>query len=305
MARLRIRVELNRRDVGVPMAKMVSVVEETQKFLNLLAQDVQIATEPADWVAADFDSESLNFTAEYTRPVSTEQVRAFGEAFSGSTSLRQTTIAQFTQIADTIGEDELIGFGLYQSDQEKEPSEWRCLSRRDAVRIANDIRMLAKAVGDNGGVSPLPTVQDGSVGGRRLFRDRREGRPLMVDPAKSLREMEATMSQRIALLERQLETYNRKLDAIGNAARVSDARFQRMMAAMEGFWGKAPYTSRQLAAPQPDPLLHAEVRETRWVWPVITLLLFVALALMTVFWHPDAPARLERMRLPESSGRMR
>jgi hypothetical protein len=305
MARLRIRVELNRRDAGVPMTKMVSVVEETQKFLNMLAQDVQIAAQPADWVAADFDSESLNFTAEYTRPVSPEQVRAFGEAFNGSTSLRQSTIAQFTQIAEAIGEDELIGFGLYQSDQEKEPSEWRCLSRRDAIRIANDIHMLASAVGSDAGVSPLPPVQDASVGGRRLFRGRRDGRPLMVDPAKSLREIEATLSQRIALLERQLETYNRKVDAIGNAARISDARFQRMMAAMETFWGKAPPSYRQLAAPQNDPVLHAELRETRWVWPVITLLLFVALALMTVFWHPGAPARFEQMRLPEPSGRLR
>src|SRR5262245_27915369 len=107
MHRLRIRVELNRRDAGVPLSKMVSVVEETQKFLNLLAHDVQIEANPDDWVAADFDSESLNFTAEYKRPVATERVNAFCEAFNGSTSLRQATIAQFTQIADVIGEDEL------------------------------------------------------------------------------------------------------------------------------------------------------------------------------------------------------
>lgn len=302
MARLRIRVELNRRESGVPMAKMVSVVEETQKFLNLLAEDVQIATEPAEWMAADFDSESLNFTAEYTRPVSTEQVRAFGEAFNGSTSLRQTTIAQFTQIADAIGEDELIGFGIFQTDEEKEPTEWRCLSRRDAIRIANDIRMLAKAVGENGGAAPLPAMQDGTVGGRRLFRDRRETKPLLVDPVKSLRELETALTQRIGALERQLETCNRKVDAVGNAARVSDARFQRMMAAMESFWGKAPPAYRMLAAP-PDPIQQQDFRETRWIWPIITLLMFVALALMTVFWHPDAPARFERMRLPEASGR--
>jgi hypothetical protein len=63
-------------------------------------------------MAFDFDRESLNFTAEYVGPVSAEQVRAFCAAFDGVTSLRRATIAQFTRIADAIGEDELIGFGL-------------------------------------------------------------------------------------------------------------------------------------------------------------------------------------------------
>src|SRR5262249_55522341 len=126
MARLRIRVELNGRNARVPLCQLAHVVEGTQKFLSMLAQDVQIEAIPADWIGSDFDPESLNFTAEFSRPVSSEQVQCFGAAFNGSASLRKSTIAQFTQIADFISEDELIGFGLFKSDQEKEPSEWRC-----------------------------------------------------------------------------------------------------------------------------------------------------------------------------------
>src|SRR5271167_3988193 len=122
MARLRVRIELNRRMSGVPLGKMASVVEETRKFFYLLSEDVQIEPDRGEWFASDFDAESLNFTAEYGGPVSTQQVQAFGAAFAGATSLRRATIAQFTRIAEFLGEDELVGFGLYQSDQESEPS---------------------------------------------------------------------------------------------------------------------------------------------------------------------------------------
>jgi hypothetical protein len=66
MTRLRVRVELNRRMAGVPLDKMASVIEETRKFFYLLAEDVRIEAARGEWVASDFDPESLNFTAEYT-----------------------------------------------------------------------------------------------------------------------------------------------------------------------------------------------------------------------------------------------
>src|ERR1700733_2110635 len=196
MSRLRVRIELNRRMAGVPLAKMASVVEETRKFFYLLSGDVHIEADRGEWLASDFDAESLNFTAEYGGPVSPEQVRAFGAAFSGATSLRRATIAQFTRIAEFLGEDELVGFGLYQSDQETEPTEWRCLSKRDALRFGEEIKLLAEAAGEQMQETQLPAVINGSVAGRRLFKDRREeGRRerevLAVDPSKVLREMES------------------------------------------------------------------------------------------------------------------
>ncbi len=149
MARLRIRIELNRRMAGVPLDKMASVVEETRKFFYLLSEDVRMEADRGEWLASDFDAESLNFTAEYGGPVSAEQVQAFGAAFSELLRLlRRVTIAQFTRIADFLGEDELVGFGLYQSDQEPEPTEWRCLSKRDAMRFGEEIKLLAEAAGE-------------------------------------------------------------------------------------------------------------------------------------------------------------
>src|SRR5579883_3112552 len=146
MARLRIRVELSRGGFGVPLGKLAGVVEQTQKFLAMLAEDVEIAR--GEWLGFDFANESLNFTAEFSGAVTANQVRNFYAAFDGTTALRRATIAQFAQITSAIGEDELIGFGLYGADDAVEPGEWRCLSKRDAARIAEEIKVLLKATGE-------------------------------------------------------------------------------------------------------------------------------------------------------------
>jgi len=253
MARLRVRVELNRRMAGVPLDKMASVVEETRKFFHLLSEDVHVEPDRGEWTASDFDPESLNFTAEYGGAVSTEQVRAFGSAFSGATSLRRATIAQFTRIADFLGEDELVGFGLYQSDQETEPTEWRCLSKRDAQRFGEEIKLLAEAAGEQFPETQLPAVIAGSVGGRRLFKDRREEarreQALAADPSKLLRDMESNLARRVGLLESEIAEQTKKLQQFGDSAAITEERFQKMLAAMETFWAQAPRQTPLLAPP--------------------------------------------------------
>src|SRR5947199_2339905 len=138
MSRLRIRIELNRGGAGVPLDKLASVVDEAQKFFRMLGEDVHIDNGSGVWLECDFDNKSLNFTAEFVGPLEPEQVRQFYAAFDGVTLLRRATIAQFARIADAIDEDELIGFGLYQNDQESEPGEWRSLSKREALRITEE-----------------------------------------------------------------------------------------------------------------------------------------------------------------------
>lgn len=250
MARLRVRIELNRRMSGVPLDKMASVVEETRKFFYLLAEDVHIEAERGEWLASDFDAESLNFTAEYAGPVSPEQAQAFGAAFSGATSLRRATIAQFTRIAEFLGEDELVGFGLYQSDQEPEPTEWRCLSKRDAMRFGQEIKLLAEAAGEQSPETQLPAVMNGSIAGRRLFKDRREREALAADPSKVVRELESNLSRRIGLLEGEVAEQTRRLQQVSSHPELAEERFEKLLAAMENFWARAPRQFPQLPAPQ-------------------------------------------------------
>jgi TonB family protein len=298
MARLRVRLELNRRTAGVPLDKLASVVEETRKFFHLLAEDVHIEAERGEWMASDFDTESLNFTAEYSGPVTADQARAFGAAFAGATSLRRATIAQFTRIADFLGEDELVGFGLYQEDAETEPSEWRCLSKRDAQRFGQEIQLLAEAAGEAQPATALATVMTGSVAGRRLFKDRREREALAVDPSRLIREVESNLSRRIGLLEGEVAEQTRKLHEVPTHPDVADERFKQLLSAMETFWAQAPKQVPLLAAPAPAPEptpvpVELKKPKRRWVMGVMMAAAAVALS----FAIPDMQRELSRYML--------
>ena len=260
MSRLRVRVELNRGGVGVPLHKLTSVVQEAEKFFEMLAEDVRIETTSGEWLAFDFDNESLNFTAEFIGPVSPEQVQAFAAAFDGTTPLRRATIAQFTRITNAIGQDELVGFGLYHSDQEPEPSEWRCLSRRDALRISDEMHLLMDASGEQDGETLLPAVIDHETAAR-LFRDRHDRGPAGIDYSKMpelVREMEANLSKRIARLEGQVEEHAESIDELKEISGATEHSFRNLLASVETFCAQATRQLERMTPPaQIQPQLPA------------------------------------------------
>ena len=59
MSRLRIRMELNRGGVGVPLHKLASVVDEAQKFFRMLGEDVRIES----WVENHHPSTAIRVAA--------------------------------------------------------------------------------------------------------------------------------------------------------------------------------------------------------------------------------------------------
>ncbi len=244
MARLRIRIELNRGGVGVPLHKLASVVEEAQKFFYLLAEDIHVDQTQGDWLGFDFGNESLNFTAEFVGPVTAEQVAAFHAAFDGTTSLRRTTIGQFARITESIEQDELIGFGLYMQDESTEPSEWRCLSRRDAMRITEEIQMLIEASGEGGSESHLPVVTAAGAGAR-LFSDRRERSLESAKWAAYVREVEANMDRRMTRVEHVIEGQSGMIEDLHMKSASTEDSVRKLLTAVEGFCAQ---TTRQLEA---------------------------------------------------------
>ncbi len=247
MARLRIRIELNRGGVGVPLHKLASVVNEAQKFFHLLADDVHIDKGRGEWLGFDFDHESLNFTAEYVGPVTAEQVQAFYAAFDGTTSLRRGTIAQFARITDAIGEDELIGFGLYQSDDGAEPNEWRCLSRRDALRIAEEIQLLAGATEELDQSSHLPAVRD-SIG-TRLFGERRDRHLEQGKWVDYVREVETSLTERLTRVENKVEKHSGVIQELGSKSAATEESFRNLLSAVENFCDQATHQIERISPP--------------------------------------------------------
>jgi len=244
MPRLRIRIELNRGGIGVPLHKLASVVDEARKFFYLLAEDIHVDQSQGDWLGFDFGNESLNFTAEFIGPVTAEQVSAFHAAFDGTTSLRRNTIAQFARITEAIEQDELIGFGLYMSDEGNEPSDWRCLSRRDALRITEEIQMLIEASGEMDHESHLPAVTNTGVGAR-LFSDRRERGLETAKWTAYVREVEANMDRRISRVEHVLESQSGLIEDLHSKSTSTEDSVRKLLTAVEGFCAQ---TTRQLEA---------------------------------------------------------
>ncbi len=291
MARLRVRVELNRGGVGVPLHKLASVVDEAQKFFHMLADDVRIEKGKGEWLGFDFDHESLNFTAEYVGPVSAEQVQAFNAAFDGTTSLRRGTIDQFARITSAIGEDELIGFGLYQGEDGGEPNEWRCLSRRDALRIADEIHVLTAADDAPNGESHLPSIIDSSMGAR-LFGERRDR---SADPGKTSefpRDSDADLARRLTRVEAKVEEHSGLIRDVRKDAAGTEESFRQLLTAVEGFCDQATRQIERVAplalSAPPSPPRTSYAR----VWPIagVTAALVVLIFATIRFW-PDHAAQ--------------
>ncbi len=252
MARLRIRIELSRGGVGVPLQKLASVIGEAEKFLRLLGEDVRIDESRGEWLGFDFDPESLHFTAEFVGPVTSQQVEAFNAAFDGTTSLRRSTIAQFARIADAIGEDEIIGFGLYPSGDRAEPAEWRCLSRRDALRIADEIQMLLGASEELTHRSHLPAIQDPALGAR-MFGGRREHSLEVRKWAEQVRNVESNLTRRIARVESQVEQHSSLLEDLRARAATTEESFRSLLGSVESFCEQAARKIESATAPQALP----------------------------------------------------
>jgi hypothetical protein len=280
MARLRVRIELSRGGVGVPLHKLAAVVDEAEKFLHMLGEDVHIENSKGGWLGFDFDHESLNFTAEFVGPVRAEQVRAFYDAFDGTTSLRRATIVQFARITDAIAEEELIGFGLYQTDEDREPSEWRCLSRRDALRITDEIDILLEASEEQESPSHLPAVSDADA---RVFGRVRESDSNQAD---------SNLAGRLANVERRVEQHSAQLDVLRVQSAAAGESFRNLLSTVENFCDQATHQIERvtpralLAAPTPAP-----APPRRHFWAVASIaavvgagLVFAALSLWLGLW---------------------
>jgi Domain of unknown function (DUF4115) len=266
-------MELNRGGVGVPLHKLASVVDEAQKFFRMLGEDVHIDNGSGVWLGCDFDSKSLNFTAEYVGPVEPAQIRQFYAAFDGVTLLRRATIAQFARIATSIDEDELIGFGLYQSDQETEPGEWRSLSKIEALRITEEIRVLLDRTGADDVESRIPAALESSAGATSVFRDRRE---------------HGGLAERMTRLENEVNRHNEELQSLRGNTANTEKNLQNLLVAVDAFCDRASRQMEKLPAPAP---LSPAPRARHWRIAAIVGVLGAlgGLALFFGFPEPKAP----------------
>ena len=155
MARLRVRVEIAKGRKTILLTKLPKVLREAQAFLEMLAQDTGI---PASaWEGSNFGNASLALDASKTSSIEESKREAFNSGFSNVAKnvpddrIRRVTRVQYANIADSIDPDEVIAFGLYQSDVEI-PATWHELTQIEAERIEREAQAAVRAKGGIQGV---------------------------------------------------------------------------------------------------------------------------------------------------------
>ena len=69
MARIRVRFEINKGQIGAPLDKLGEIASEAEKFLRMLAQDLRLDVKKGDWTALNFENGSVGFDVEFPEQV--------------------------------------------------------------------------------------------------------------------------------------------------------------------------------------------------------------------------------------------
>lgn len=151
MAKLRFRVEINKGGVGVSMSKLASITTETEKFLQMLVSDIVIEDTSGQWIATDFDNNSVDYTSVYVGLTTVPDEHNFNEAVSYITAqkldfehkpakIKPATVLQYSYITKTFDADEAINFGIFNGNGDK-VKEYRSLSKQHALEIQQKLQI--------------------------------------------------------------------------------------------------------------------------------------------------------------------
>lgn len=111
MANLRLKIELNKGKRGISLSKLEKVVQEMRRFLESMADDIELA-EPDSWVGVDFTNGSLAFSTEYVHDVPAPKLDRFNGAIVSLVnseypqSLQRSTSNKFFDLARNLDQGE-------------------------------------------------------------------------------------------------------------------------------------------------------------------------------------------------------
>lgn len=157
MAKLRLRVELNKGRTGVPLDKFAHVVVELKKLVEKLGEEVGLSVDKNKWFAHEFANGSGYFTNELAAVTGAEKRTKFNSfvksltALSGDNKPNQAYISpslveQFRRVADPLDFDEPIGFGIYDSDTQDQPT-WLHATKLSIVAALEDVEFESRYYG--------------------------------------------------------------------------------------------------------------------------------------------------------------
>lgn len=149
MGTLRIRIELNKGRVGMPLGKLTHVCHETTCFLAMLCSDLGLPAPKESWLAQEFENASVDFDLCYPEALTDDLAElgrralrmVFGEAHDDTAlALRigSETRRQYRRIGAALDIDEVAHFGVYR-DGEARPQHWFELVHTSEVKNADGL----------------------------------------------------------------------------------------------------------------------------------------------------------------------
>lgn len=149
MTTLRIRVELNKGRIGMPLGKLAAICAETVKFLNMLSDDLQLTDGEPEWLAENFENNSVDYDCRLANDVGEARAEIGRRALRlimGETlddpelafKIRPETRRQYFHIAAPIDLDEKVRFGLYRDGGTK-PDLWYELAHHEEVLVSSGV----------------------------------------------------------------------------------------------------------------------------------------------------------------------
>ena len=124
MARIKLRIVLNKGRHGAPLTKLGRISEQAEKFLLALAADCKVEARPGEWLAVNFKNGSVEYDAEFQGDVDTNIARIFAHKlefladFDPDTDglngvVAERTAVEYARIGTIIDPDEVVGIGVY------------------------------------------------------------------------------------------------------------------------------------------------------------------------------------------------
>jgi hypothetical protein len=156
MARIKLRIVLNKGRQGAPLAKLGRISEQAEKFLLALAADCNVQTRSGEWLAVNFKNGSVEYDAEFQGDVDAGIAQVFAkkiefladfdpenDGLNGVVSERAAI--EYARIGGIIDPDENIGIGIYFPRARK--PKWRNITYSKLTSISRQLESPMPAYG--------------------------------------------------------------------------------------------------------------------------------------------------------------
>jgi hypothetical protein len=161
MTNLKIKLEFNKGRRGIPLFKLISMTDETLKFLDMTCEDIGISKDRKNWTASNFSNGSVAFDCEYDTELKPEIMRKYIRVVHDIITkphevrvlhpfLRKATLLQYARITEEADANEIVRFGFYTNGT-KLP-RWTEFAKADAIKIVEELSKMAEYYGQIQGI---------------------------------------------------------------------------------------------------------------------------------------------------------